>query len=52
MQLGQREVIACGRMTDAWRQAANNLGFRFVSPFAMEHSGITYWCSGWGVSKG
>lgn len=47
MQLGQRDVIACGGMAVAWRRAAEDLGIRFVSPFVMGLDGVNYWCSGW-----
>ena len=46
-ELGDRAVIASGRMASAWREAAADLGIRFESPFAMQYGGADYWCSGW-----
>ena len=47
MKLGDRKTIASAPMAVAWREAAADLGVRFVSPFGMKLHRRTYWCSGW-----
>ena len=47
VELGDRNVIASAPMAVAWREAANDLGVRFESPFSMEFLGRVVWCSGW-----
>jgi len=44
---GNRDTIAGSAAAQAWRDAADDLGIRFESPFALEYRGTTYWCAGW-----
>jgi hypothetical protein len=47
MKLGDPDIIAAAPMAVAWRRAAEDLRFRFESPFCMQYRGREYWCSGW-----